>query len=165
MKCVTNILDESKLDFQPWGHGQLYACLDATVAKDWGLEKLGFHVEKLNPGCFGCPYHTHLKEEELLIVLEGEATVRQDGEFFQVKKGDLVLFKLGVHHQIYNHTDKHFTFFMLSNKAADDICLYPDSNKIKVGQQGTTQNGVSVDYWKDEEDPRSHWPTEILRKS
>jgi len=70
----------------------------------------------MNPKTFACPYHYHEKEEELMIVLEGEAIVRKNGEFRKVKAGDLVYYETGPAsvHQLYNHTDQPFQFFVLS---------------------------------------------------
>jgi uncharacterized cupin superfamily protein len=164
MKCVVNLFDKAHPGFTRWEHGEHYAGAEAPLAKPWGAEALGFHIEILDPGKFSCPYHRHEKEEELFIALEGSATVRQDGEFFAVSAGDLFFFKKGVTHQIYNHTSKPFRFFALSNDHPEEVCDYPDSRKkLETKLDRITQDGVEVDdYWKDEEDPRSHWPADIL---
>lgn len=164
MKCVMNIFEFSKLTFEKWQAGDHYSGANVEIAKNWGTEKLGFHLEILDPGKFGCPYHKHEKEEELFIAISGSATIRQNGEFFQVTKGDLFLFKLNVAHQMYNHTEQPFVFFALSNTEIDEMCDYPDSAKQMNGKTRIiTQNGIPVsDYWKDEEDPRKFWPKEII---
>ncbi len=164
MKCVMNIFQEAQLEFEKWSAGDHYGGSSVEMAKTWGAEKLGFHLEILDPGKFGCPYHKHHKEEELFIAVKGEATIRQDEEFFQVRSGDVFFFKTGVSHQMYNHTQEPFLFFALSSKDSDEICDYPDSNKRLEGRTRTiTQNGIKVeDYWKDEEDPRKFWPKNLI---
>ncbi|MES2857215.1 MAG: cupin domain-containing protein, partial [Bdellovibrionota bacterium] len=166
MKRVVNLLDHSKLDFVPWSKRENFAGSSAEFAKDWGASKLGFHHEILDPGTFSCPYHSHREEEELFIVFSGSAMCRQDGEFFEIKKGDLVWFKTGVSHQFFNHTEEPFVFFALSNNTENEVCTYPDSNKMyDAGTRVVTQGGVVVDdYWKDEENPRPHWPEHIVSR-
>lgn len=166
MKCVVNIFSDSELKFSQESFGAHYSHQVAQIAKLWNAAKLGFHVEALEPGTFSCPYHLHHLEEELLIVLKGKATVRLDGSYFEVKEGDLVFFKTGVAHQIYNHTTEPFRFFALSNNFQDEICEYPDSSKRWDRRlKSLTQNGEEIkNYWKDEENPRSRWPEVIMSR-
>jgi len=155
-----NLFSDPNLKFDKRVHNENYAGVYAEVGKLWGTEKLGFHVEAIDPDTFSCPYHFHHDEEELFIALKGSAMVRQGDEFFEMKEGDLVFFKTGVAHQPYNHTKEPFLYFALSNKSPADFCEYPDSKKILDRLTSTlTQNGVEIkDYWKDEENPRSKWP-------
>lgn len=119
----------------------------------------------MNPGAFSCPYHFHHHEEELFIAFKGSALVRQDGEFFEMKEGDLVVFKTGTAHQFYNHTKSPFLFFALSNKDANEICEYPDSQKLwNRKEKKLFQNEHEIeDYWKDEEHPEKKWSVEFFK--
>jgi uncharacterized cupin superfamily protein len=161
---IINIKDTE--GFSPYDFGKRFSGLDKEVASVFKAQHLGFHLEILNPGCFSCPYHYHEKEEELVIVIEGEAIIRQNDRFLKIKKMDLIFFPTGPEHvhQIYNHTEKPFHYFVLSNRAVDDVCHYPDSHKKLVrNPRSMTQNGIEVDYWKDEEDPSQHWPEYALK--
>ena len=133
------------------------------ISENFGAKNLGFHTKIMEPKTFSCPYHWHTGEEELVIVLEGEATVRNNGEFRIIKAGDLIYYGTGpesVHH-MYNHTDQPFKYFVLSNMIIEEKCFYPDSKK--ENDQGlVTQNGVKVEYFKDEEDPGIYWPKDRL---
>ena len=57
-----------------------------------------------------------------------------------------------------------FSIFLPTNK---EVCIYPDSNKIleKDGNNRViTKNGIKIDdYWSDEEDPTTKWPSHILQ--
>ncbi len=137
----------------------------ARLSRDFGAKKLGFHIEVIDPGNFSCPYHFHTAEEELFIVLEGEAILRVKDQFYKVGPGDLFFYPTGPEfvHNIYNHTQKPFKFFAISNDEPDtDICFYPDSKK-NTSPDGIVQAGVKVDYYKDEEDPAKYWPAHALR--
>lgn len=163
MKCVINLFDQSNLNFEKLEQGK-YSCSSAEISTLWKTQKLGFHMETLTPGTFSCPYHLHHHEEELFFVFKGSAMVRQDNEFFEIKEGDLIVFKAGVAHQFYNHTKAPFLFLALSNKEPNEICEYPDSSKRWDRQQKKLfQNGIEVEnYWKDEESPEKFWPKEII---
>ncbi|MBC7430395.1 MAG: cupin domain-containing protein [Bacteriovorax sp.] len=165
MKCIVNLLDQTQLNFEKFEQGK-YSSSSAELSTLWKTQKLGFHMEILRPGTFSCPYHLHHYEEELFIAFKGSAMVRQDNEFFEMKEGDLIVFKAGVAHQFYNHTQLPFQFLALSNKDPNEICEYPDSNKTWDRQQKKLfQNGVEVkDYWKDEENPDHFWPENLISK-
>jgi uncharacterized cupin superfamily protein len=163
MKCVVNLRDLNQLNFEKSEEGK-YSCSSAEISNLWKTEKLGFHIEILNPKSFSCPYHFHHHEEELFIALKGSVMVRQDNEFFEIKEGDLIVFKTGIAHQFYNHTESPFLFLALSNKEQNEICEFPDSNKKWYRQQKKLfKDGVELEnYWKDEESPDKFWPKEIL---
>lgn len=134
-----------------------------AISEKFGAKNLGFYLKEIGPKIFSAPYHWHTGEEELVIVLEGEATVRNDDQFRILKPGDLIYYATGADsvHQMYNHTDKPFKYFVLSSQSADDVCFYPDSKK-QSQPEGYTQNGLKVDYFKDEEDPSIYWPKDRL---
>ncbi len=163
---IINILDSEASGFESWEHGPEYGGATRALAAELGAEKLGFHLETLEARRFSCPYHRHQGEEELFIVLKGRALLRQDGEFKEIKEGDLVFFKTGVAHQFYNHTDSPFIFFALSNRDPADVCEYPDSRKVlNVADRKLTQDGQEVeDYWQDEENPRNFWPQHLVQR-
>ena len=165
MKRIVNILDQSQLNFEKFEQGK-YSCSSAEISSLWKTQKLGFHMQILDPKKFSCPYHLHHHEEELFLVFKGSAMVRQNDEFFKISEGDLILFKVGIAHQFYNHTENPFIFLALSNKEPNDVCEFPDSNKKWNRQEKKLfQNGVELDnYWKDEENPEKYWPVEIVKK-
>ena len=162
MKCVISLNNDPALVFEEKIHGK-YASQSAPVSKMWATSKLGFHVEILEPKSFSCPYHFHHQEEELFIVIDGSAMVRQDNDVFEITNGDLIVFKVGVAHQFYNHTEKPFKYFALSNNSPEEVCEFPDSNKKweRIGKRLTQQGAPVEDYWKDEENPDLFWPKSL----
>ena len=134
------------------------------LAKTFGAQKLGFHLEVIDPKNFSCPYHYHTHEEELFVVLEGEAIVRRNNEFRKVGPGDVIFYEVGANtaHNMYNHTDKPFKFLAISNTSDQDVCYYPDSKKVS-SPTGFQQDGKVVPYYHDEENPAQYWPESALR--
>lgn len=161
---IINLFDPT--GFKDANYGPKYTGAEKDLGSVFGSINLGFHLEIMNPKTFSCPYHYHTQEEELVLVVEGEAVARCGGEFRKVKAGDLIYYGVGpssVHH-MYNHTDKAFKFFVLSTRFPEEFCHYPDSKKMLDRKQRLiTQNGVKAEYFKDEEDPSIYWPEHALR--
>ena len=158
---IINLFDPE--GFEPGNSREKYKSSYKQISEKMGTKDLGFHIKIMQPKTFSFPYHWHSKEEELAIVLQGEATVRINNQFHSLKPGDLVYFGTGPEsaHHIYNHSDQPFKFLALSNQEPEDMCYYPDSNK--QNDRGLiTQNGQKVEYFKDEEDPSVYWPKDKL---
>lgn len=165
-----NIVNLEHLEFEP-DHTRAnykYDVAPAAFSRKMGAIKLGYNVSILPPGQFSAPYHYHLSEEEVFLVLEGKAILRQNGQFREIRKGDLIFFTTSMEgaHQIYNHSDAAFKFLALSTLDELDVCEYPDSKKINVRKLNKVfQGGTEVEYLKNEEDPSRYWPPEQLRRN
>jgi uncharacterized cupin superfamily protein len=99
-----------------------------------GARKLGYWMIELAPGKAFCPLHTHQLEEEMLLVCEGEPTVRTSGGSFVCRAGDVVAFPVGDAgaHQIRNDSSKPCRVFLLGMDEPEEVCYYPDSDKVAV---------------------------------
>ena len=97
-----------------------------------GAELIGGSMYELEPGDKRWPYHTHHANEEWLIVLRGEPTLRTSEGEQALKEGDVVCFPRGKEgaHQIRNATDAQIRVLMLSTLIAPDIVEYLDTGKI-----------------------------------
>lgn len=160
-----NIINLESLEFKTEEANANYKHDSAPLATKMGAKKLGFHAEILPPKKFSCPYHFHHSEEELFLVLDGKAILRQNDQFREVNRGDLIFFTNSPEgaHQFYNHTDQPFRFLALSTMDAFEVCEYPDSKKTYVNKlKKVFQFGHEVDYWHDESDPKKFWPKEHL---
>lgn len=163
-ECIISLSDQANEFKDRWDHGPHYGGSELQLAKAWGAQFLGFHLETVDPGKFSCPYHLHTQEEELFVVVRGHAVLRQDGEFRRLKAGDLVFFPVNSLHHFYNPGPEPFVFLGLSNNSKEDSCRYPDSRKtLQKSPRKIYQDGREVeDYWLGEENPRDFWPAEWL---
>jgi len=120
-----------------------------------GAEQLGASVYELDPGESICPYHYEFPEEEWLLVLEGNPTLRDpDGEHV-LDPGDLVVFVEGPEgaHKVSNGADQSGVarVMLLSTKSNTAVCVYPDSNKVGVWPLGKLfRLDDAVDYYDGE---------------
>lgn len=120
-----------------------------------GATKLGMSVYELEPGERSFPYHYEHGNEEWLLVVSGEPTLRApDGEQ-RLRAGDVVCFPEGPAgaHQVRNDTDTRLRVAILSTKQSPGVAVYPDSDKLGVwDDDGFTmvRRSPQLDYWDGE---------------
>jgi uncharacterized cupin superfamily protein len=120
--------------------------------------KIGVSYEELPPGKQSCPFHYHMLEEEHIVALEGEATLRLGDERYTIRAGDYVGFPAGQRagHCLINEGDRPFRFIMIGDNQKDEVCVYPDSGKVSVrslaDERGRfiVRDGVRLDYYDGE---------------
>src|SRR5580765_522096 len=130
----------------------------AAVGRHIGGGLIGATLSEVEPGNKLWPYHTHHANEEWVIVLRGEPTLRTpDGEQ-QLKEGDVVCFPRGKDgaHQIINRTDSPVRVLMLSSMNRGEIIEYLDTGKVlakDVEDEDVmfARPGPAVEYWEGEE--------------
>ena len=129
----------------------------ARIGYELGSEGIGCSLFELPPGEAAYPYHFHYADEEMVIVLSGRPTLRAPDGSRELDEGEVVWFPLGEDgaHQLRNDTDATVTFIALSTSGRPDVVVYPDSNKIGVGERRPRGGGLraffrreqAVDYW------------------
>ena len=131
---------------------------DAWVGARLEAEMIGGSLYELEPGDRLWPYHTHHANEEWLVVVRGQPTLRTaDGEQ-ELTEGDVVCFKRGNegYHQVKNLTDVPIRILMLSSMLAPDLVEYPDSGKVGARSVAgerilLSRPGPILEYWDGED--------------
>ena len=128
-------------------------------SKTIGVQQVVFDIREIPSGKMGVPYHFHHLNEEVFIILEGEATLRQNNKKRIVKKGDIIYFSTGPKgaHQLYNHSQKPVKYLDMVAQVQTDIVEYPDTVKINCEGIGIFDKKDQTDYWKGEEKPSPFW--------
>jgi len=129
----------------------------ARLGYQLGSERLGVSLWELPPGEAAYPYHYHLSEEELVIVLTGSLSLRTPNGWRVLAAGEAVSFLRGEEgaHQLVNRTDAAVRFLAVSTNGEPDIVLYPDAEKVGVNERRPDGSGFAaffftehaVDYW------------------
>ena len=128
-----------------------------SLTKRFGAVATGMGVYELEPGNASWPYHFETTEEEWLIVLEGELTLRTPAGEAVLRAGDVACFPAGAAgaHAVRNHTNAIARYAMPSSSAPyGDAAVYPDSGKVHVAAAGfdhRSRLGVPVEYWEGEQ--------------
>lgn len=120
---------------------------------------------ELPPGEAAYPYHFHYADEELVFVLSGRPSLRTPQGNRELEEGEAIRFQLGEEgaHQIFNPTDQTATFLAVSSHGRPDVVVYPDADKIGVGERLPNGGGLraffrrkdAVDYFDGEHPPES----------
>lgn len=150
---IQNLLAaELETDDFPAGH----RFSGTSLTEGFGAVATGMGVYELEPGNALWPYHFEVSEEEWLIVMEGELTLRTpDGEAV-LRAGDVTCFPAGAAggHAVRNHTEAPVRFAMPSTEMRyGGATVYPDSGKIRVSGPGFRHRGwvgEPVEYWTGE---------------
>jgi uncharacterized cupin superfamily protein len=128
------------------------------VGQHVGGELIGATMSEVEPGDKLWPYHTHYLNEEWVIVLRGEPTLRTPEGEHVLKAGDVVCFRRGKDgaHQIINRTDSPIRVLMLSSMIRGEIIEYLDTGKILAKDSEDedvmfAKPGAPVEYWEGEE--------------
>lgn len=114
---------------------------------------VGVAIEELPPGKQSCPFHFHMLEEEHLLMLEGECTLRLGEEHIRFKAGDYAVFPAGekTGHCLVNETDTVCRYVVIGENNPNEACVYPDSNKVSNRWLGERYDrAAQKDYWDGE---------------
>lgn len=114
---------------------------DADVAGRWfrrlgpasGLTKLGASHVVLKPGGYSSQRHWHREEDELVVMLAGEAVLIEDAGETLVHPGDVLAWPAGVPngHRLHNRSATDCVFIAISAGDRDkDSGEYPDIDMV-----------------------------------
>jgi uncharacterized cupin superfamily protein len=131
----------------------------ATVGERIGGEKIGASLYELAAGQKSFPYHYEYGNEEWLICIAGQPTLRTPDGDQELEPGDTVCFKEGPEgaHQVINRTDQPARVLILSTQREPSVAVYPDSDKIGIwpglgnDDRLMAPRSANVDYYHGED--------------
>jgi uncharacterized cupin superfamily protein len=134
-------------------YGAAFKCLTPSMVPRGG--KLGVNRMRLEKGRTACPFHYHLREDEVFFVLSGRGVLRYGDTLRDVRAGDCISCPAGtqVGHQLANPYDEDLVYLAIGPFDPHEVCVYPDSAKVLV--RGVQMRGTvaSKEYFDDEPDP------------
>ncbi|MEM1345110.1 MAG: cupin domain-containing protein [Pseudomonadota bacterium] len=149
----------------PSARGGVFAHTRAAVAQKVGLGHLGAQLMRVPPGNKAWPFHAHLANDEMYVILEGNGEMRLGPERFAVEAGDLIGCPAGgaeTAHQLLNTGAVDLVYLCLSSMHQPEVMVYPDSAKTvtlvgraalgpgETGFRHASRLGETVDYWEGE---------------
>jgi uncharacterized cupin superfamily protein len=150
-----NIFDaEMKYDEDPEG----YHVGMNRFGRKIGASRMGATIYELPPGQSICPYH-YESEEEWLLVLQGELTLRHPEGEDVLGPGDITAFPVGPAgaHKTTNNGSETVRLMMLATVDPMGYAVYPDSDKIAFWSDAgdekqfvRVRRGENVDYYEGE---------------
>ena len=124
-----------------------FSCLRARLGRQLGSQKIGLSLFELPPGQAAYPYHWHVAEEELIIVVAGRPHLRTPDGWRELESGDAVAFCVGEDgaHQLVNRTEEPVRLLAFSNQQPD-IIVRPDSNTLGVAERRPEGGGLAYHF-------------------
>jgi len=105
-----------------------------------GMEKLGVHLVRLEPGSESTTYHAHQCDEEFLYILSGRGVAEIDDQQFDVGPGDFMGFVAGsLPHSMFNPHEEDLVYLMGGQRNEIDICDYPRINRRMYRIEGNKE--------------------------
>lgn len=123
------------------------------LAPELGGKRIAFNVFELPPGQSVCPYHYESTEEEWIVVLTGQPTVRTPEGERELRAWDCVFCPAGEAgaHKVTNRGDEPARIIIWSNRSHPGTSIYPDSNKVGAWPPGKIfRLDDAVDYYEGE---------------
>jgi uncharacterized cupin superfamily protein len=138
-----------------------FKCRRARIGRQAGSQRLGASVWEVPPGQAAYPYHYHLGEEELLVVLSGAPSLRTPAGWQELSAGEVVAFPTGEAgaHQVVNRTAEPVRMLALSTQDGPDVVIRPESETLGTFERLPQGGGLykhfrlsdAVDYWEGEQ--------------
>jgi len=132
------------------------APFDAEVKGRWyrrlapvaGLTRMGASHVTLRPGAWSSQRHWHREEDELVVMLAGEAVLVEDDGETMIRPGDVVAWAAGVDngHHLQNRSDADCVFVAIGAGPKDrDSGEYPDIDMVFDADGYARKDGTPYD--------------------
>jgi uncharacterized cupin superfamily protein len=116
--------------------GYLGPYRDAVAGRSWqavadagGLTQYGANLVTLAPGAWSSQRHWHTAEDEMVVMISGEALLIEEGAETIMRPGDIATFQAGTPngHHLVNRSAAPAVFLAIgTDRPAEDECHYPD---------------------------------------
>lgn len=117
---------------------------------------LGVNEVRLPPGQVSCPFHYHLREDEVFYIISGRGLLRFGDSVHELRPGDTVSCPAGLKkaHQLACPKDasEDLIYLAIGHRDPHEVCIYPDSGKIMVRSQQTVGRLSGTEYMDGEPD-------------
>ena len=125
-----------------WDEGEDWSGGGGNAKRLPRAERLGASVYELGPGNF-VPYHFHHASEEMLVVLDGEMTMKTDDGERLVRRGEVVMFPPGPAgaHGLRNDGDEKCRYLVASTRPVPEVVEYPELGQITAQAPTGSQTG------------------------
>lgn len=136
------------LEFDDVRQGEGFECRRARLGLQTGVERVGASLWELPAGQAPYPYHFHLTEDEIVIVLEGSLSLRTPDGWRELEEGEVVGFPVGEAgaHQVVNRGETTVRFLAVSNSGLPEAVVQPDAGKIGIFERAPGGGGIREWY-------------------
>jgi uncharacterized cupin superfamily protein len=115
-----------------------------------GSRRLYVNIDHVKPGAKSVKYHSHSKQEEFFLILQGSGTLRLGGKKLAVKTGDFFAKPAGqgIAHQFINTGSEVLKILDCGTEETEDVVAYPDEDAVLVRSMGRVYPGrLALKKW------------------
>lgn len=114
-----------------------------------GSEQIYVNIDQVQPGAKSVKYHSHSRQEEFFLILNGTGTLRMNGEEHPVAKGDFVAKPAGKNnvHQFINTGSEVLEILDVGTKADGDVAYYPDEDVYLIRGKAAFRSSDALTDW------------------
>jgi uncharacterized cupin superfamily protein len=147
-----NIVNIADFELEEWVPGSDIGTSYAHIARHAGAELTGLNLDVVHPGKRNGTRHLHSAEEELFVVLEGDGWFLLGDDEHAVRAGHVISVPAGgrVAH-CFRAGDSGMRLLLYGTRDPNDICFYPDSNKLFFRGLGVITRVEPLDDLRDGE--------------
>ena len=162
---ILNVADADGFSMAPEQGSDTFGAMVAPVGARIGLRRLGCMYVTVEPGKRAFPFHNHLANDEMFVILEGEGTFRLGEESHAVKAGDVCGAPRGgaeTAHQLINTGTGPLKYLGISTMIDPEVVEYPDSGKFGAIAVWPGKDFMSAHFRHigKSEDMRDYWEGE-----
>jgi len=108
-----------------------------TLGVPAGLEAIGVHLIRLEPGYDSTQFHYHDADEEFLLILAGRGIAYIGDETFDVQAGDFMGFPApSPGHGLHNDSDADLVYLVGGETNPSDVVHYPWIRRTMIKSHG-----------------------------
>ena len=141
--CIAHWTEIEKPDTAHYSGDDELLAVGAAFGKNFGLNRLGIHHERLPPGRRTSYPHAESTEEEFVYVIEGTPDVWLDGTLHRLRPGDGVGFPAGtgICHSFLNNTEAEVHLLVVGETPKPENRIYYPRNPER--------KPLRTDWWDD----------------
>jgi uncharacterized cupin superfamily protein len=111
--------------------------LTRTLGERVGLQRIGVHIVRLEPGRESTQFHFHDSDEEFLYILQGRGIAEIGDERHEVGPGDFMGFTAPSQpHTLLNTFDEDLVYLMAGERNTNDVVHYPRIRRTMIKSAG-----------------------------
>ncbi len=97
----------------------------------FGIKNFGVNLTRLAPGSESALMHRHSRQDEMVFILEGEATLVTETAEVVLTAGMCAGFPAqGTAHQLVNRSDRDVVYLEIGDRTAGDEAVYPRDDLV-----------------------------------
>lgn len=106
------------------------------LGDQFGLKNFGVNYTTLPPGKASALLHHHSTQDEFVLVMQGEVTLRYGDQEFLMQAGDCIGFPAGsgVAHQLLNRSEAPVVYLEVGDRTTGDQVQYPEDDLQAIQQ-------------------------------